>query len=268
MVSFFSSEEFETLRAARHVTWGRPVRVLTETTSTNDEALAAVSGSAKTGIVWVTEIQTSGRGRRGNSWTAPPGECLMFSTLLRYVGPAARLRGLSVAAGLAVRDAVSLVLQRQGVHADLKVKWPNDVYANGKKIAGVLVETRPDGAGALGIALGVGLNVKTKEFPEDLPHATSLALLSPEVAGVRFESLLVDVLGALEKRVSVLLARGIVPLLADLQAVDFLLGKRVAIEGRKGIARGVDAGGGLIVEQTNGDMTVVESGHVEVVDGQ
>lgn len=265
-MSFFSAEDFESLRAARHVTWGRPVRVLVETTSTNDEALAAISGSAKTGIVWVSESQTSGRGRRGNSWTAPPGECLMFSTMLRYVGPVARLRGLGLAAGLAVRDAVSLVLQRQGVQAELKVKWPNDVYANGKKLAGVLVETRPDGAGALGIALGVGLNVKTIAFPEELPLATSLALISPDAAKVRFESLLVDVLGALEKRVTVLLARGIVPLLADLQPADFLLGKRVTIDGRPGIARGVDAGGGLIFEQDNGDMTVVESGHVEVVE--
>lgn len=261
-MSFFDPELFESLREQRGVTWGRPVRMLEQTTSTNDEALAAIPGPAKTGIVWIARHQTRGRGRRGNAWLAPAGECLMFSTLLRYAGPRERLVGLSLAVGLAVCDAITRRLKDAELSSVVQVKWPNDVVVDGRKIAGILLETKRDEKGAFGIVVGIGLNVHTRTFPGSMPPATSLALLGCDPASLGFESLLVDVLGAMGSRISGFLTHGARAVLSDLEAVDFLRDRMLVVENIQGRARGFDEGGRLLVEDQQGRIHALDSGHV------
>src|SRR5208283_1281716 len=115
---------------------GTPLFISSATTSTNDEALRAAKQGAAHGSTWVTEEQTAGRGRRGRTWFSPPGEGLLFSVLARLPGAPATLPPVALLAGLAVHEAVARAVP--GV--DVRLKWPNDVVAGKRKLAGVLVE--------------------------------------------------------------------------------------------------------------------------------
>ncbi|MGB6220164.1 biotin--[acetyl-CoA-carboxylase] ligase [Haloferula sp.] len=138
--------------------------VLEETGSTNDEVRLRCQDEA--GLVVLAEKQTAGRGRRGAAWLSIEGESLTFSVLLRPSEPKAIWPRLSLAAGMAVADA----LGRYGIEAE--IKWPNDLLIGGKKISGILVE-----AGADYVVVGIGLNLGTLQFPEGL-EATSMAMES------------------------------------------------------------------------------------------
>lgn len=134
--------------------------------STNDEVRALAQAGAADGLILLAERQTAGRGRRGAAWFSPPGESLAFSILVRPEEPKALWPRLALAAGLSVAEA----LEALGLQAG--IKWPNDVWIRGKKVAGILVE-----AGADFAIVGIGLNVKTTEFPPEVSEiATSLQI--------------------------------------------------------------------------------------------
>jgi BirA family biotin operon repressor/biotin-[acetyl-CoA-carboxylase] ligase len=147
------------------------LRVLQRTGSTNDEALAwASAGAAHLSLVAANE-QTAGRGRGGREWLTPPGTALAFSLILRGVGDApspGRLAGLGA---MAAANACETL----GLHPE--IKWPNDVLLNGRKVAGVLVESRWSGDEREASIIGVGMNVLAGSAPPDgevLHPATSL----------------------------------------------------------------------------------------------
>jgi BirA family biotin operon repressor/biotin-[acetyl-CoA-carboxylase] ligase len=261
---------FETLRAEAGGAWGRPLRVLERVESTNDLALAEVNGDARTGIVWVAGEQTRGRGRRGNSWVARPGEALLMSTLLRWPAPVHTATGLGLAVGLAVTQAC----QKRVGEPRLCVKWPNDVVCQGAKLAGILIESRSDGRGGIGIVLGLGINVSALDFEPAAGRATSLALLGAEPQGLELESLLVDVLLALEQLVPRVLSGQLSQIMNELRAVDALLGRRVRVTDASGdelsgalagtvtgVACGLSDRGELEIETVSGVLRV-RSGHV------
>ena len=143
-----------------------PYRLLwkKEVRSTNDELRNLAEDGMAGGLVLLAESQTSGRGRRGATWFSPAGEGLAFSILLRPEAPKPFWSRLSLVAGLAVAEA----LERSIPMAE--IKWPNDVMVADKKIAGILVEAENDF-----VIVGIGINVNTTSFPNELP-ATSLAL--------------------------------------------------------------------------------------------
>lgn len=135
-----------------------------ELKSSNDTAAELVRAGAGSGTVVLAESQTSGRGRGGNSWTCPSGEGLLFSVVLDPDIEREDWSRLAFAAGLAVVDAIA----EYGIKAD--IKWPNDVWINGKKCAGVLIEGCEDC-----VIVGIGVNVSVDQFPSEL-NATSLVL--------------------------------------------------------------------------------------------
>ena len=260
-MSFFDSELFEQLRVAHGVTWGRPVRALEQCASTNDLALEAVATDAKTGIVFLAREQTQGRGRRGNRWLAPAGECLTFSVLLRYPPGQTNVSGLSLATGLAALD---VVVARVPSPERVSFKWPNDVYVGDKKLCGVLIESKPDGQGHLGVVIGIGLNWLVSEFPPQLTRATSLALQGAPAESL--ESLLVDVLGQLQLRVTQLLKNGVASLASEACERDYLLGRNIQVENQRGVGAGIDAHGRLILRNEQGRLHAISAGHIEVSD--
>jgi len=151
---------------------GEPVRHLGTVGSTMTEAARWAAAGAPHGAVVVAEHQDAGRGRHGRAWTAAPGESLLFTIVLRPALPSGRLGLIPLAAGLAVAEA----LDAFGVKA--RIKWPNDVRVDGKKLAGVLAEASLAPGGPL-VLLGVGLNVRQRDFPDGLADAaTSLRLES------------------------------------------------------------------------------------------
>jgi BirA family biotin operon repressor/biotin-[acetyl-CoA-carboxylase] ligase len=139
-------------------TIGSQILVFEETASTNDVAARLAAGHRREGLVVFAESQTKGRGRHGRAWVSPRGRGLWFSVLLRPRFPLTRL---TVAASV----AVARVAGKQA-----RIKWPNDVTLQGRKLAGILTEVR-DGAAILGI--GVNVNCRDQDLPAEL-HATSI----------------------------------------------------------------------------------------------
>jgi BirA family biotin operon repressor/biotin-[acetyl-CoA-carboxylase] ligase len=247
--------------AARGGALGRPLHLVSRTTSTNDLAKQAARAGAPHGSAWVAEEQSGGRGRQGRPWLSPPGESLLFSVLLRIESDPRWLPPVSVAAGLAVTEAV-------GVHAQNSrplLKWPNDVLIGDRKVAGVLVEATATGRGAHAVVVGIGINVHTRAFPPDLAsRATSVALEASRTP-VRAE-LLADVLERLDRDLPVVVGRGLGLLASRIAACDGLRGEMVrCAEGLEGVAEGIDERGRLVVLSRDGTLARWSSGEVHLV---
>ena len=147
---------------------GGPLVHLGEIGSTNDYARELALAGAVHGTVVLAESQTAGRGRQGRSWIAPPGSALTLSALLRLDRD--RLALLPLAAAVATCEACEAVCE-----VEARIKWPNDVWLDGRKAAGILIEARPQEGWAV---VGIGLNVNTaQQFPAELEGiATSLRI--------------------------------------------------------------------------------------------
>ncbi|MCL6615511.1 MAG: biotin--[acetyl-CoA-carboxylase] ligase, partial [Firmicutes bacterium] len=156
------------------VRFGRRAIYLPSVGSTNDEAKRLAAAGWPEGTLVVAEEQTAGKGRLGRGWLSPPGG-LWFSLILRPELSLAELGPLTILAAVALRRAI---LAETGFGP--LVKWPNDLVANGKKLAGILAEAGGELGRVEAVILGIGLNVNQDEgdFPPPLrPHATSLRLL-------------------------------------------------------------------------------------------
>ncbi|HSB78397.1 MAG TPA: biotin--[acetyl-CoA-carboxylase] ligase [Candidatus Methylomirabilis sp.] len=154
---------------------GRVLEVLPEIGSTNDRAMAAGDGGTAEGFCVLADRQTAGRGRLGRTWTSPPGVGLYTSILLRPKVPLSSLPLLTLVVGLAVTDAI------QGV-ASLtpRLKWPNDIWLDGRKVAGILTELATNVSSVRYAVAGIGINVNhsADDFPPELrSSAASLSQL-------------------------------------------------------------------------------------------
>jgi BirA family biotin operon repressor/biotin-[acetyl-CoA-carboxylase] ligase len=220
------------------VTLGRPRLHLRETTSTNERARELAAAGAPHGTLVTTGLQTAGRGRQGRTWTAPAGRALLLSLVLRSFDALAPLR-----AGLAVADLAG---------TGARVKWPNDVLVDGRKVAGILVEARPQEAWAV---LGIGVNVALAS--EDLPVETAGTLgRSPR----ELEAALAELLDRLARW----LAEPAAGVFAALRERDALLDRPVAWADGEGVAAGIDDGGALLVRCADGSVVALEAGEVHL----
>lgn len=153
---------------------GSPRIHYAETTSTNDRAWEQARRGAPEGTLITADYQTQGRGRRGRRWSAPPRTSLLFSVLLYPRLPFEQTSLLTLAGGIAAARAIQVTT---GLNA--RLKWPNDVLLNGRKVGGVLTETEWEGPIIARAVLGVGLNVNVAvdEWPSELhDRATSLLI--------------------------------------------------------------------------------------------
>jgi BirA family biotin operon repressor/biotin-[acetyl-CoA-carboxylase] ligase len=219
---------------------GTPRVHLRLTDSTNERARALAASGAPHGTLVTADEQHAGRGRQGRAWTAPPTSAVLMSVVLRELSET-----LPLAAAVAVSEAVPLETQ---------IKWPNDVWIDGRKVAGILVEGRPQEGWAV---LGIGLNVTTEEFPQEL-HATSLRLAGADLSRDAALAALLDAL-------RLWLPRPRSQVLAAWRSRDALLGRTVRWSNgsNEGVAAGVDSSGALIVETRNGRVTL-DAGEVHL----
>ncbi len=223
---------------------GRPRLHLHTVDSTNVRAKALATAGAPHGTLVTAAGQTAGRGRQGRTWSAPPGRALLMSLVLRE-----RDDLLPLAAAVAVAEVAGPAA---------RVKWPNDVLVDARKVAGILVEGRPSERWWV---LGIGLNVAVR--PEDLPaelHATAggLGLAPGDV-----EPVLARLLAALERT----LAAPPAAVLADWRERDALRGHPVRWDGGSGTAAGIDDAGQLLVEQGDGRRVALGAGEVHLAAG-
>jgi BirA family biotin operon repressor/biotin-[acetyl-CoA-carboxylase] ligase len=223
------------------------------TDSTNDRARELALAGAPSGTVVTADEQTAGRGRHGRRWSAPPGSALLCSAILRPLEAHHAL--LPLAVPLAVCEAAEALAP-----VECEVKWPNDVWLEERKLAGVLLEARPPEWAVIGV--GLNLSVPDDEFPADLRWpATSLG------HGISAG----QALGALREA----LARWVE---ASSEDVAHAFGERDALRDREvswegaggasgsgsGTAAGVDASGNLIVETAEGEQVALGSGEVSL----
>jgi BirA family transcriptional regulator, biotin operon repressor / biotin---[acetyl-CoA-carboxylase] ligase len=220
---------------------GRPRLHLRETTSTNDRARALAVAGAPHGTLVTAGAQTAGRGRQGRTWSAPPGRALLMSLVLR-----APDRMLPLAAAVAVAEAAG---------PGAAIKWPNDVLVDGRKVAGILAEARPQDGWAV---LGIGLNVAVR--PEDLPADLRATAGTLGLAPADVDAVLARLLAALERA----LALGTPALLDAWRARDALRGRDVAWAAGHGRAAGIDGDGRLVVDLPGGGRTALEAGEVHL----
>ena len=219
------------------------------TDSTNERAKRLAAAGAPHGTLVTADEQSAGRGRQGRTWTAPAGSALLLSLVVR--GLQERHALLPLAAAVAVCAACA---RTAGVSC--AIKWPNDVWIERRKVSGILIEGRPQEGWAV---LGIGLNVSTRDFPEELSEtATSLALAAPAAVPSR-----ASVLEALLVSLDALLGGPAPEVLARWRGRDALLGAPVGWDGGRGTAAGVTDAGALRVETADG-MVELDAGEVHL----
>ena len=157
---------------------GKQILTYDEVTSTNDVLKELAIQGAEEGTAVLARMQTKGRGRRGRVWTSVPGKGMYMSVLLRPGIPAAEAGLLAVLGGVAMIRALESFELRA-----LSLKWPNDVLARGRKIAGILVEPRV-GMGMIEFAV-VGMGINVEQEPEDWTDALKQIATSCHMEGVR-----------------------------------------------------------------------------------
>jgi BirA family transcriptional regulator, biotin operon repressor / biotin---[acetyl-CoA-carboxylase] ligase len=219
---------------------GTPRLHLRCTDSTNTRARElAVRGSPHGTLVTACE-QTAGRGRQGRHWTAPPGRSLLGSLVIRDPPPL-----LTLAAGVGVAELVG---------PEAAIKWPNDVLLGGLKVAGILVEGRPQEHWAV---LGIGLNValRDEDLPRELRGRAGTLGLSPDA----IEPLLERLLRSLEHWIAATASA----VLDAVRGRDALLHQSVLWTSGEGRAAGIDAEGRLLVETHDG-LLALQAGEVHL----
>ncbi len=212
--------------------------------STNDYAIK-IKGD---GTVIVAHHQTKGRGTRGKEWHSAPGLGLWFSVAFER-----EIRGLNFAAPLAVCDAIAK-------YCSPRIKWPNDILVDDKKVCGILIEKR-----ASVTALGVGVNVlhATSDFPPELrDSATSLALQA--TGRIERGKVLHDILTELDKRVMLLDTDGYEKVYNEWSEACRIVGRRILYEDEAVVVESVDETGALIVKTSTGQAKIT-SGPLDFV---
>jgi len=237
-----------------------PFRLLTRESveSTNDEARTMGQDGAADGLVILAERQTAGRGRRGAAWFSPPEESLAFSILIRPQEPKALWPRLALATGLAVAEAIEAC----GVEAG--IKWPNDVWIRGRKVAGILVEAGSDFA-----VVGIGLNVKTAVFPPEVAGiATSLHLEAAR------DVTLPGMLGAIISRFAMRrqqIGRDFGEIVTGVNERCVLTGMRVCLTAPDGLktgqVEGVAPGGELLLRSDGELIRLIQADEVRILPG-
>lgn len=246
-------------------TWaGKDFRYLEMTGSTNDDCVCFLKEGAEHGVVVAAGQQTGGKGRRGRSWSSPPGESVYMSIGLRPEFSPDHASMLTLVMALAVTSALE---QTCGVK-DAWIKWPNDIVIGGRKVCGILTEMHLEGERIDYVVIGVGVNVNSREFlPELTQMATSLWIECGQIyeCDCITEAILKSFEQYYEKFVET----------CDMSAImgEYVekminVGRKVRVLDPQGeyaaTARGINEKGELLVEREDGTIEAVYAGEVSV----
>ncbi|WP_448550711.1 bifunctional biotin--[acetyl-CoA-carboxylase] ligase/biotin operon repressor BirA [Thalassotalea montiporae] len=242
------------------------VEVHTLIDSTNDYLLRKLPNQVEPGQVCIAEYQSQGRGRRGRQWISPFGSHLYLSYYRYLADGMSSAMGLSLLTALAISDAISTLYDVQ-----VQLKWPNDVYLDGVKLAGILIDLEGQASGACHSVIGIGLNLNMPEqaaneinqpwtdLQRHLPQSTESQIDRNQLA--------VAIIVALNQRLAQQETQGIDAMLADWHRQDLFLNQPVRLitgdKEQQGICRGVNAQGALLFEQ-NGQVKPVYGGEVSL----
>jgi BirA family biotin operon repressor/biotin-[acetyl-CoA-carboxylase] ligase len=237
--------------------FGNPHHHFRQTGSTNSVARELAALGAPHGTVVTADEQTAGRGRQGRTWTAPPGAALLYSAIVRPLGRPHTLLPLAVAV------AVCEVAERLRPGVECKVKWPNDIHLDGRKLAGILIEARPQDGWAV-IGVGLNLTIPSEDFPADLrERATSLFASAPTPTN-RGSAGISRSARELSERIEEWIDAETDAVLDGWRERDALRGREVSWEKGSGVAEGIDERGYLVVRLGDGERVALGAGDVHL----
>ena len=243
----------ERLRERVTGSWGSSLTVHESTASTMDDAFAAAAEGANDGHVVLADEQTGGRGAHGRRWLSPPGCDLYFSVVTRPAIEPTATALVTLATGLGVRDAVATSLPGRSV----LVKWPNDIWIERRKCAGILVESRTVGMRLESMIIGVGLNVNRTQWPPELASAaTSLRAESEGDEPFDRAETLAKLLSHMERWVNLLVKDGPSVVVDALRPNLALVGEQVRWEDGEGLFDGIDQDGAARVRTETGVVSL------------
>jgi len=242
--------------------------------STQTTAFDLAAEGAVDGTVVVADHQSAGRGRRGRTWTDAPGTSLLASILVRPRVPPSLLGTFSIATGVAVAEAL-----RRATGIEARLKWPNDVLAHGRKLAGILVESRIGADGRAGVSephraslrppavdtgqaalvtviVGVGLNLTQRTFPVDLADLATSVVIETGRAPDR-DAMLEALLQEFDAWRWRLESQGFGQVRERWLARSDTIGRRVTVDAVTGVAVGLDGDGALLVDDGRSVQRIV-----------
>ncbi len=243
--------------------FGRVLEYHERVGSTNDVILVMAEQAAPHGTVCLADEQSAGRGRRGYGWFSPPGCGIWASVLLRPRLSAARTPPLTLCAAAAAARVLEATAGE-----NVKIKWPNDLLMGGRKVAGILAESRVVSGDDPVIVVGMGINVNhtREQFPDELSaSATSLRIESGRSAGR--EELFLAILASFESAYGQYLANGPASLIAEVDARLAWRGMIVEADspaGAAGRVTRIDEEGGLVLDRKAGGPLVIRSGSIRL----
>lgn len=219
--------------------------------STQTAAFVLAERGAADRTVVVADQQTAGRGRRGRVWQAPPRTSLLASILVRSRLPQALLATLSPTTAVATAEAL-----RRVAPLSARLKWPNDVLVDGRKIAGILLESRAVASAEPVLVIGVGVNLGQREFrPELAGRATSVALETGHP--VDRDTMLAALLEEFDAWRARLEGEGFAPVRERWKSLSDTIGRQVTVDGVSGTATDLDADGALLIDAGGGVRRVI-----------
>lgn len=241
---------------------GRNVFFYSITDSTNRRARVESENSAPDGSLFIAEEQTAGRGRLGKMWIAPPKTGVWMTLLLRPSVQPEDITQITLLAGLAVCRAIENVT---GLPA--QIKWPNDVVIRGKKVCGILTEMSAEAERIECLICGMGINVNTESFPEDISNAATSLFLESGIKQPRAR-LAAEVMNCFEKYYVPFLTDGVTDsFLEEYKSCCVTLGRDIrAIQRGEvliGTAEDITEKGELLI-RSKGETLVLSSGEVSV----
>jgi len=243
--------------------FGRSLRALPLTGSTNDDARNDALAGAPDGHVVVADQQSSGRGSQGRQWLSPAGRDLYVSIVARPSAAFRMLPTLTLAVGLGVALAVDELLGRStGAGARrATVKWPNDVWLERKKVCGILVEASTVGSEVSAVIIGIGLNVNRTDFAPDLTaHAGSLRLATGR--DLDREHALCTLLWHVERSVDRWARDGEAAIVAEVDARLAFRGEPVTHDGAPVTLLGLSPNGAIRLQTRDGAVVERVSGRL------
>jgi BirA family biotin operon repressor/biotin-[acetyl-CoA-carboxylase] ligase len=244
---------------------GNRILRLEETTSTNSLVLAREDYLNEPGLVVIARHQTAGRGRIGRRWASVPGHQLQFSMVIHPRGRPEHQPAAALVAGLSVAEAIERAL---GLAP--RLKWPNDVLLGGRKVCGILIESKPGAGGRPRLVVGIGINChgSARDFPPEL-HGLLTTLAEAAARPVDAEALFQAVLDRLNENFHGLDSGARAALLDSWRARADFAGRRVRFplgrDTREGRVTGISDEGCLLIDE-GGVRHTHASGEVEWVD--
>jgi len=251
-IELLELSKIESLVAEHQLDWPEQFTLVTSTESTNamaQQALADLNGKS---AAWLAEHQSAGRGRRGRVWQSPYGSNLYFSLAYRFSLPIHQLAGLSLATGIVIAE----VLKESGL-AKPQLKWPNDLYADEKKLGGILIEVSGEAtAGAMAV-IGVGINIDHQSLNQAEIDQPITSLREQHVSESR-NTLAVRLIASVTQMAKAFEQAGLKGFVDRWSEFDAFKDRRVALTGpgisHYGICRGIAEDGGLRLETDSGEQ--------------